>query len=425
MDWASVKGWFSEQGIWLLVVLLTGVFLYWVLRRWVPRAVRSIISGMELVSTEDELKQLSDTVSRIVVWVGTAILIVAIVFGVLYLMGVDLSPVGDAVGGWLWSHGSRIGIIVVVAVFTHLIAKKLIPRIVEGGAVRGKYGSKVEFQKRVETLNHFFYQVIEIVIWVMAVFMILSELGVNIGPLIAGAGVAGIAIPFGAQSLISDVLSGFFIIIENQYSTGDWVMIAGISGEVEQINIRRTILRDLDGIVHVVPNGEVRSASNYTKEYGRVNLNISVGYGEDLDYAIQVINRVGRELADDEYWSKAVIEPPYVLRVSNLGDSGIDIMVFGDTKRVRQWEVMGELRKRIKRAFDEEGIEIPWPHTKVYFGNSPDKAVEERHLLDTRRKERVTEEVTSGKVSRRRTKAGRIPTSEEDGEGGGGGDGGG
>jgi small conductance mechanosensitive channel len=202
--------------------------------------------------------------------------------------------------------------------------------------------------------------------------MMLSEIGLNIAPMIAGVGVVGIAIGFGAQSLVKDIISGLFILLENQYRRGDVVKIAGTSGLVEDINLRRTLLRDLDGIVHSVPNGEISVSSNYTKSYSRVNLNISVGYNEDLDRAIAVINRVGMELAEDPAWSAQILKPPQVLRVDNLGDSGIDIKVTGDTKPVQQWAITGELRLRIKKAFDQEGIEIPWPHTKIYFGNALD-----------------------------------------------------
>ena len=204
-----------------------------------------------------------------------------------------------------------------------------------------------------------------------AAFMVLSELEIEIAPILAGVGVAGLAIGFGAQSLVKDLLAGLFIIMENQYRVGDVVKIADVAGLVEDINLRRTVLRDLDGIVHVVPNGEIRVASNFTKEWSRVNLNVSVAYGEDLDRVIPVINRVGKELAEDPEWAPLILKPPQVLRVDNLGESGVDIKILGDTKPIRQWDVMGELRKRLKKAFDEEGIEIPWPHTKVYFGNLP------------------------------------------------------
>ena len=188
--------------------------------------------------------------------------------------------------------------------------------------------------------------------------------------MLAGLGVIGIAVGFGAQTLIKDYLSGLFIILEDPYDVGDVVRVGGIDGLVEEIGLRRTILRDLDGIVHSVPNSEIKTASNFTKGYSRVNLNISVAYGEDLDRVIKVINRVCKEMAEDPKWKADFVTTPQVLRVDNLGDSGIDIKILGDTKPIRQWDVMGELRLRLKRTFDAEEIEIPWPHTKVYFGNA-------------------------------------------------------
>jgi small conductance mechanosensitive channel len=200
--------------------------------------------------------------------------------------------------------------------------------------------------------------------------MILDEVGIAIGPVLAGFGIAGVAIGFGAQYLIRDLIAGIFIVLENQYRVGDVVNIADIGGLVEEITLRKTVLRDLDGVVHHIPNGEIRTASNLTRHFSRVNLNVSVAYGTDLDHAISVINRVGKELAQDEKLGKVIKSPPQVLRVDNLGDSGIDIKILGDVKPGEQWTVMGELRLRLKKAFDAEGIEIPWPHTKVYFGNS-------------------------------------------------------
>jgi len=214
-----------------------------------------------------------------------------------------------------------------------------------------------------------------VLIIVAAAFMILAEIGINITPVVAGFGIAGIAIGFGAQSVVKDLIAGLFILLENQYSVGDVVRIADISGLVEEINLRRTILRDLDGVVHVVPNGEIRVASNFTQEWSRVNMNVSVGYGEDLDHVIEVLNRIGKEMAAEPYWGELIIGAPQVLRVDAFEDSGIAIKILGETKPIRQWDVMGELRRRIKKVFDEEGIEIPWPHTKVYFGSPPPTGV--------------------------------------------------
>ncbi|GAH19661.1 unnamed protein product, partial [marine sediment metagenome] len=230
---------------------------------------------------------------------------------------------------------------------------------------------KGEMKKRANTLSSVFVNTGTIIILIFAIFTMLPEFGVNIAAMLAGLGIVGIAIGFGAQSLIKDLLAGIFILLEDQYRVGDVVNVAGIGGLVEEIGLRRTVLRDLDGIVHSIPNSEIKVASNFTKGYSRVNLNISVAYGEDLDRVIEVINRVCKEMAEDPKWSADFVSTPKVLRVDKLGDSGIDIKILGDTKPLRQWDIMGELRLRIKRTFDKEGIEIPWPHTKVYFGNNP------------------------------------------------------
>ena len=201
--------------------------------------------------------------------------------------------------------------------------------------------------------------------------MILSEFTINIVAFLTGASVLGVAVGFGAQWLVKDVIAGLFIIMENQFHKGVVIKIAGESGVVEEINLRRTILRDLDGVYHVVPNGEIRVASNYTKRFARVNITISVAYETDLDKAIAVIDRVGREMASDPKWASLITSPPKAVRVDNLGESGIDFRVVGDTKPSAQWDVTGELKLRLKKAFDKEGIEIPYQHTKVIFGNMP------------------------------------------------------
>lgn len=281
----------------------------------------------------------------------------------------DLSWV--TVVNWLLEHGTRILIILVLWVGVWFALKKSLPPLVRRTMSRVKGESKAEVKKRTDTLLAVFLGAGKIFLTVMAIFMVLSELGVPIAPVLASFGIAGIAVGFGAQYLIRDLIAGIFIIMENQYRVGDVARIAGIAGLVQEVNLRKTVLRDLDGIVHHVPNGEIKVASNFTREFSRVNLNISVAYDVDLDHAIRVINRVGQELAADEHWSKLIISAPQVLRVDKLGDSGIDIKILGDVQPIKQWDVMGQLRLRLKKAFDAEGIEIPWPHTKVYFGNAP------------------------------------------------------
>jgi len=282
---------------------------------------------------------------------------------------VDWTPVID----WLLEHGTRILIILVVGAGLWFAWKKFLPPLVRRTLVKTRGETKEAIKKRTDTLFSVFLGAGRFFIIIVVIFMILSELDIPIAPALAGFGIAGVAIGFGAQYLIKDLIAGTFILLENQYRVGDWVMVADISGLVEEVHLRKTVLRDFDGTVHHVPNGEIRVASNYTRKFSRINLNISVAYDTDLDHAMNVINRVGDELAADEHWGKLIKGAPRALRVNNLGDSGIDIKIVGNVNPMQQWAVMGELRLRLKKAFDAEGIEIPWPHTKVYFGNSPEQ----------------------------------------------------
>jgi len=271
---------------------------------------------------------------------------------------------------WLTDHGIRILVIAVIGAVLWFALNKFLPPVVCRVVARTREReSKEGMQKREGTLLSIFKGIGRVFIVIVGIMMALSEVGIPIAPVLAGFGIAGIAVGFGAQYLIRDLIAGIFIIMENQYRVGDVARVADIPGLVEEISLRKTVLRDLDGIVHHIPNGEIKIASNFTRHFARVNLNVSVAYGTDLDHAIGVINRVGQELAEDENWRKLIKSPPQVLRVDNLGDSGIDIKILGEVKPMQQWAVMGELRLRIKKAFDAEEIEIPWPHTKVYFGD--------------------------------------------------------
>ena len=273
--------------------------------------------------------------------------------------------------GWLEGSGIRILIIIAITVASYLVLRHFIPLLIKRTvALRMKGELEEEIKKRSDTLCSLLTKIALGIIVILALVTILPEFGINITGMLVGLGIVGIAVGFGAQSLIRDYLSGIFILLEDQYDVGDVVRVAGIAGFVEEVGLRRTVLRDLDGIVHSISNGEIKAASNFTKGYSRVNLDISVAYGEDLDRVIKVINRVCKEMAEEPKWKADFITTPQVLRVNNLGDSGIDIKILGDTKPIKQWAVMGELRLRLKRTFDAEGIEIPWPHTKVYFGNA-------------------------------------------------------
>lgn len=269
----------------------------------------------------------------------------------------------DRVADWLLTGGLRIFIILAVLYVLYFAITHIVPRAI-ASAIERQMEDKppVEIEKRVSTLSGVVVATARVVLLFAAVFMILPELGINIAPVLAGAGIVGLAVGFGAQTLVHDTINGVFILAENQYGVGDVVSVAGITGLVEDVNLRRTLLRDLDGTVHSIPNSEVTTASNLTREWSRVNMNVGVAYGEDIDKVREVIDKVGREMAEDKQFGSMITEAPHFERVDGFGDSSIEIKILGVTRPIQQWTVMGELRRRLKRAFDEEGIEIPFPH---------------------------------------------------------------
>lgn len=267
---------------------------------------------------------------------------------------------------WLLSTGIRIVIIAVVAYLLNKILIKIIKRAIIVSVKKYNNESETEGKKRENTLIRIFSGIISGTIIIIALLIILTELGIKIAPILAGAGIVGVAVGFGAQYLIKDLISGLFIIIENQYRVGDVVNFDGIGGLVEDITLRMTTLRDLDGTVHHVPHGNIKSVSNLSKDYARINLNIGISYSSNLEHVITVINKTGNELAEDPAWKDAIIKAPQFLRIDDFADSAIIIKILGETKPIQQWEVTGELRKRIKIAFDTEGIEIPFPQTVIH-----------------------------------------------------------
>ncbi|MFW6198442.1 MAG: mechanosensitive ion channel family protein, partial [Acidobacteriota bacterium] len=228
-----------------------------------------------------------------------------------------------------------------------------------------------EGEKRVRTLGNVVRYTVTLLAVIVVVVTILAEVGIELAPLLATAGVAGIVIGLGAQNLVRDWIAGVFVLLENQYAVGDVVQIGGTSGPigtVERITLRMTQMRDIHGNVHFVPNGEVRIATNMTKEWSKALLDVGVAYKEDVDRVMEVLRGVGDEMAEDETWGQRLLEPLAVLGVQQFADSAVLIRISFKTLPLQQWEVARELRRRIKIRFDEEGIEIPFPHRTLYVG---------------------------------------------------------
>jgi small-conductance mechanosensitive channel len=278
-----------------------------------------------------------------------------------------LQSITQIIVAWLATNGLRIVIVFAGVWVLNRIAGLSIERVIRKVVKPDFYATAESEKKREDTLIRVFSRTFGVLLYLMAGMMILSEFGVNIGPLIAGAGVAGVAIGFGAQYLIRDLITGLFIIMENQYRVGDVICLDGTCGQVEDINLRMTVLRDADGTVHCIPNGEIKKTSNMSKDFSRVNLDVGIGYGADIEKVTEVVNRTGAELAGDPAFKDAIRKAPEFVRVNNFLDSAVEIRISAEVAPLKQWEVAGELRKRIKLAFDEAGIEIPFPQTVVHM----------------------------------------------------------
>ncbi len=272
-----------------------------------------------------------------------------------------------------WLLGSGINILVtILAIYVFLrLTTVIIDRVKI--SVLSKYENETTLEridkiKRAETLSKLAGYILRVIIWVSGVLTILGQFNVNVAPLLASAGIIGVAIGFGSQNLIKDVLQGAFILIENQYHVGDVVKIAGVAGIVEDFNIRYTRMRNLSGSVFFIPNGEIKVVENMTKEWSRALLDFQVAYKEDVDRVMTIIKEVADGLLEEENYKNRILEPMEILGVEELADSGVTIRTLIKTIPLQQWDIGRELRRRVKNEFDKQGIEIPFPHVTLAIG---------------------------------------------------------
>lgn len=251
----------------------------------------------------------------------------------------------------------------IIRIFMSKLQKNLIKR-----TEKGDMPDKDESVKRINTLTDIIHKSASIALVIVFLMLMLQKFGINIGPILASVGVLGLAIGFGAQELVKDFIAGFFILLENQVRTGDVAVINGTGGLVEQIELRTITLRDFSGTVHIIQNGKINTLSNMTKDWSAMVFDIGVAYKEDTQKVMDVIREVGDELANDPDFKNDILEPMEVFGLDQFGDSAIVIKARIKTKPIKQWSVGREYRKRLKYAFDQQGIEIPFPHTTVYWG---------------------------------------------------------
>ncbi len=268
---------------------------------------------------------------------------------------------------WLTTSGIKIiGILIALVVLSQM--SRWIAKWMEGFVYEKDPLQASEAKKRAHTLGNILRHAFLIIITFVAVLMILGELGIQLGPLLATAGIGALAIGFGAQSLVKDVISGFFIILENQYRIGDVIEVAGVSGLVESVSLRKTVLRDLKGKVHTIPNGEIKVVSNLSKEWSRSVLDLGISYREDIDRICDLLIQIGKELESEEPYKSAILESLQILGVEKFDESQMVIRMMVKTVPLKQWDVGRELRRRIKIRFDEKGIHLPYPHRVLLWG---------------------------------------------------------
>ena len=347
-----------------------------------PPFIRGVLRSLDRVFPGGFEWLQADLTSMVMRAAWIIIVIATIEVSVAFALGYSSLARGSmaSAGQWVLETAIANALPVVLIVIGGIIAMRIvtfsIPRLVEANIrARANVSLEEEIRKNIDTLSDVVVGTARAAIVLLTIFLALSQIGVDLAPLLVAAGAIAIGVGFAVQSLIRDVLGGIFITLENQYRIGDVVSIAGIAGLVEDINLRRTLLRDLDYRQHTIPNGVITTTTNYTKDMSRVNMNIGVAYKTDLDHAIQVLNRVGQELADEEEWGPIILDPIKALRVDNFGDSAIEIKVLGEVLPIRQWDVSGEYRLRVKKAFDEEGIEIPFPHLTLYMGDASPETI--------------------------------------------------
>lgn len=271
-------------------------------------------------------------------------------------------------------HVIRILVILLISWIVTGLIQKYFPRlrtsIVQRMSRHRDGAADVEMEKRAATLSGIFRTTLAVLIWMTAIIMALKEAGFDIGPILAGAGVIGLAVGFGAQNLVQDVISGVFLLLENQIRVNDVAVLNGTGGLVEAINLRTTVLRGEDGTVHVFRNGAVTTLANMTHGFSYYVFNLGVAYKEDTDHVIEVLREIAEQLRTEEPYTSMMRAPLEVMGVDKFADSAVMIKARIKTGPIQQWTVGREMNRRIKKKFDELGIEIPFPQTTLSFNES-------------------------------------------------------
>ncbi|MGE0862946.1 MAG: mechanosensitive ion channel family protein [Vicinamibacterales bacterium] len=309
---------------------------------------------------------LAETTVRAVRRVTFVLTFLLLLFPALDLAGVEQTAgwQADDLTGWATQNGVRILLLVLLAFAANRFAASVIRRA-EHEMVPAADPRALERRKRAQTLGATFERFLSILIWTVATLMVLRELDVDITPVLTGAGIIGLAIGFGAQSLVKDIIAGIFLIAENQIRIGDVAEINGIGGGVEEINLRTVVLRDLKGVVHTIANGEIRTLANLTKDFSYYIIDIGVDYDDDTDRIVEAVRDTAAGMMADAAYAPSILEPIEVMGVDAFNASEVTLRFRIKTLPLKQWEVGRELRRRIKKTFDGRGIRIPFPQMTI------------------------------------------------------------
>lgn len=262
---------------------------------------------------------------------------------------------------WLRHSGAHIVAIIVALIVAYIVFKAVFPRVAKAAMMRGAHPPDEEMERRADTIIGVIDGSARVAFLVLALATILPELGVEIVAVVTGLGIGGLALALGSQAAVKDAVNGIFLLAEDQYRTGDVVTIADVTGTVEAISLRRTILRDEDGVVHSVPNGAIGVVSNRTRDYAQVNVDVRVSYGEDLAKVRHVVEDVARAMTADSTVGSLLLEPPRVRRVDSVDDGAITITISARARPAARWQVESELRQRLAEAFLREKVQVPFP----------------------------------------------------------------
>ena len=347
------------------------VVLAYVASQGAARAARALF--VNVVQSVPEVGFTSPIVRRpirIVRWAVFLATLAALGLPALDLVGVQTATgTSESLRDWFFGSGLRIVIITTLAYLVVRVVSESVRRL-EEEISQGAGSDGQERLKRARTISGLVRQALTALVIAIAVLMILRELRVDIMPILTGAGILGLAVGFGAQTLVKDFIAGFFLTVENRVRVGDVATINGTGGFVESVNLRTTVLRDMSGTVHVFPNGSIDTLANHTKDFSYYVIDMGVAYKEDTDHVVAVLKEVAAELQEDGNFGPDILEPLEVLGVDSFDDSQVVVKVRIKTIPLKQWAVGRELRRRIKKAFDARNIEIPFPHLSLYFGES-------------------------------------------------------